>query len=62
MTDMVDGRKRFSGRLLGVDGTMVLIETEGGELRLSFEGIAKAKLLLTDELIAAAGSNSAVAS
>ena len=33
--------------------TGVLIETADGEQRLAFEGIAKAKLVLTDELIAA---------
>jgi hypothetical protein len=31
----------------------VLIETAEGERRLAFEEIAKAKLVLTDELIAA---------
>ncbi len=62
MADLVNGRKRFLGRLLGVDGGKVLIDTDEGEQRLTFEGIAKAKLLLTDELIAATNGGSAVAS
>ena len=57
----VEGRKRFTGRLLGVEGTEVSIDTSEGARTLSFEGIAKAKLLLTDELIAATGDESAMA-
>ena len=51
----VDGRKRFNGRLLGVDDAeRVLVETEPGVREaLPFEGIARAKLILTDELVAA---------
>lgn len=50
-----DGRKRFSGRLIGVDDAdRVLVETEPGVREaLPFEGIARAKLVLTDELVAA---------
>jgi ribosome maturation factor RimP len=51
----IDGRKRFGGRLLGVDDAdRVLVETEPGVREaLPFEGIARAKLILTDELVAA---------
>lgn len=48
------GRKRFRGRLLGRDGDHVRLAAEGGEVRLPLEAIAKAKLVLTDELIALA--------
>lgn len=50
------GRKRYTGRLLGTtEGTTILIEDEAGEqFALSFEDVHRAKLLLTDELIAAA--------
>jgi len=48
-----DGRRRFSGRLLGVDGTDVVMVVEEGEVRLPFADIQKSKLLMTDELIAA---------
>ncbi len=49
----IDGRRRFSGRLMGVDGTDVLIEVTEGEARLPYDDIQKAKLLMTDELIEA---------
>lgn len=49
----VDGRRRFSGRLLGIDGGAVLIEVDAGQASLPHEEILKSKLLLTDELIAA---------
>lgn len=48
-----DGRRRFSGRLLGVAGETVRLENDAGEVALPFDAIAKAKLLLTDALIAA---------
>ena len=51
----VDGRKRFKGRLLGVAGEDVRIEVEGGEYALPFRRIQKAKLVLTDDLVAAHG-------
>jgi len=52
----IDGRKRFRGRLLGVDPSgAVRLALEGmGEVALPFETVAKAKLVLTDELLAAA--------
>jgi ribosome maturation factor RimP len=49
----VAGRRRFRGRLLGVEGEQVHLATEADEVVLSFGDIAKAKLVLTDELIAA---------
>lgn len=51
----IDGRRRWRGRLLGVDGERVRLATEDGEVALPFRGIDKAKLMLTDELIAATG-------
>lgn len=49
----VAGRWRFRGRLLGVDHDRIRLETEGEEIELSFDQIQKAKLVLTDDLIAA---------
>lgn len=49
----VEGRRRFSGRLLGVDGTDVVMDVAEGEVRLPHADIQKSKLLMTDELIAA---------
>lgn len=50
----VHGRKRFRGRLVGVDGDRVRLATAEGELALPLADLQRAKLVLTDELIAAA--------
>ncbi len=47
----VDGRKRFRGRLLAVEEATVRIEMEGAEHRLPFADIARAKLVITEELL-----------
>ncbi len=51
----VDGRRRFKGRLLGVEGSDVLMdvtdEKETHRMRLPYSDIAEAKLALTDKLI-----------
>jgi len=49
----LDGRRRFRGRLLGLDGDAVKVNLGAEIVRLPFAGIARAKLVLTDELIAA---------
>ncbi|MFQ6017511.1 MAG: ribosome maturation factor RimP [Kiloniellaceae bacterium] len=49
----IDGRRRWTGRLLGLKGGQVRLGADTGEVTLPFAGIVKAKLLLTDELIAA---------
>lgn len=52
---LIDGRRRFTGRLLGLEDDQVVLRPEGGEdVRLALADIAKAKLVLTDDLIAAA--------
>lgn len=48
----VDGRRKWSGRLLGVDGDQVRFAADGTEMSVGFAQIAKAKLILTDALIA----------
>ncbi len=49
----IEGRKRFRGRIGElVDGRIRIIE-EAGEFRLPLAQINKAKLVLTDDLIAA---------
>jgi ribosome maturation factor RimP len=50
----VGGRKRFRGRLKGLNaGGEVVIATEDGEAAIAFDNVNAAKLILTDELIAA---------
>jgi ribosome maturation factor RimP len=46
-----DGRKRFKGLLLGLDGADIVIEVEGARLSFPHANIAEAKLVLTDKLI-----------
>lgn len=52
--EAVDGRKRFKGKLKGVDGNKIigLIMEDGKEYKIPFDMVAKAKLVLTDELLA----------
>jgi ribosome maturation factor RimP len=51
----VDGQRRFRGALLGLEGDMVrLADPDGEEIALPVNDVLKAKLVLTDELIAAA--------
>lgn len=45
------GRKRFRGRLLGLDGNDILFDADGQQFRFAFAAIAEAKLVLTDKLI-----------
>jgi ribosome maturation factor RimP len=49
----VDGRKRYRGRLLGTRDGAVVIAVGDGEVEIAFDDVAAAKLVLTDELIAA---------
>ena len=53
LRDVQDGQRRFQGRLLGCENGVVKLLTEAGETSLSFGTIAAAKLILTDELVAA---------
>jgi ribosome maturation factor RimP len=50
----IGGRKRFRGRLLGTGAGKVRLLTESGETELPLEYVTRAKLVLTNDLIAAA--------
>ena len=52
MLHPIAGRRRFTGRIVGVDGANILLEGDDGPVTLDFSGVAKAKLLMTDELLA----------
>jgi len=45
------GRKRFKGRLLGLDGSDIVLEADGARLAFAHANIVEAKLVLTDRLI-----------
>ncbi len=57
-TDMpVDGRKRFSGTVLGADATAARLRLDDGtEVSLPHERLRRARLVLTDALIAASAT------
>jgi len=59
LDEPLDGRKRFRGRLLGRVEEYVRLIGEAGEVRLPLAAIARAKLILTDDLLAAARPKSA---
>jgi ribosome maturation factor RimP len=52
----IAGRRRFTGRIVGADDTNFRIAVEEGEVEIPFAEVSRAKLLLTDELIAATAS------
>lgn len=49
----LDGRRRFRGRLMGLEGDDTKLQVGPETLRLPLAAIARAKLVLTEELIAA---------
>jgi len=48
---MVDGRRRWKGRIKAVEGDEIVLDAEGGEARLKFAQLSDARLVLTDRLI-----------
>jgi ribosome maturation factor RimP len=60
LSEKLDGRKVFSGDLVGSEGDQVLIDVKGlGPTRLPFGLVHSAKLVITDRLIAATAPLSA---
>jgi ribosome maturation factor RimP len=47
----IDGRRRFTGTLRGLEGEDVLIESGGQTVRVPFPTVRKARLVLTDALL-----------
>ena len=47
----IDGRKRFRGRLGGIEGDNVLLQVDKNEWVFPFPDIQKAKLIVTDEML-----------
>ena len=52
--EAVAGQRRFTGRILAADDAALRLATEAGEIELPIAAIARAKLVLTDELLRAA--------
>lgn len=55
----IAGRRRFRGRLLGIEEGRVKIALEDGTAELPYEAIQKARLVLTKDLLAAAARRGA---
>ena len=49
----VEGRRRFRGRLLGTSSEVVRLDVDGANLDVHYADIQRAKLVLTEELLAA---------
>ena len=54
MKQPINGQRRFKGKLAGTEGDDVRMETEAGPVRVKLALIQRAKLVLTDELLAQA--------
>ena len=50
--EAVDGRKRFRGRLSGVEGENIAIEMDGEDMSIPFPLVLRAKLLVTNDMLA----------
>ncbi len=50
----IEKRKRFKGRIIRVEGDTIVFAMDDKKWNIPYEAVAKAKLLLTDELIAEA--------
>jgi len=57
----VAGQRRFTGKIIGADAQALRLATETGEVELPIAEIARAKLVLTDDLIRAARAEAAPA-
>jgi len=49
---LTDGRRKFKGRVQGTDGNFVKLDVDGDVVQFEHAAIAKAKLLITDEMLA----------
>jgi len=52
---VIDGRRKFSGRLLSTEDDNIRVDIDGETVSVLFDDIAKAKLIVTDEMIARLG-------
>ena len=50
--ELIKGRKRFKGELKGIEGSDVLLVMSETVYQIPFDAISKAKIVLTDELLA----------
>lgn len=53
LTPAENGQKKFRGIISGVNEENILVTTDQGDIEIPYSALAKAKLVLTDELIKA---------
>ncbi|WP_262693682.1 ribosome maturation factor RimP [Kordiimonas aquimaris] len=53
LENQIDGRRRFKGRMTAFNGSEIVLDTDEGQVVLPYSDVAKAKLILTDELLEA---------
>jgi ribosome maturation factor RimP len=53
MTETIDDRRRFRGKMVAFDGETIGLKMDDGDVTLAYADVSKAKLILTDELLAA---------
>ena len=56
-TRPIEGRRKFKGRLEGLDGETIRTRCDGAELGVPLAAVAKAKLVITDELLKTAAQD-----
>ena len=59
LRQVTDGRRKFSGRLMGTEDDNIKVDIDGETVFVPFIDIAKAKLIVTDEMIAQLGKEKA---
>jgi ribosome maturation factor RimP len=57
----IDGRKRFEGTMIALEGDTLSVDIDGSAVSLPLDRITQARLVLTDRLIAAAEQESSAA-
>ena len=58
LDEAVNGQRRYRGKILGIENDNILVlDSAGDKWELPFADLRKAKLVLTDELIAASQSS-----
>lgn len=50
--NLIDGQRRFRGQLQGLDGETIQLQTDNGLVGLPFSDLKKAKLLVSDDMLA----------
>ncbi len=57
LEDGISGQRRFRGRLEGLNGEALRLQTEQGETQIPLAAVKTAKLVMTDALLAAAADH-----